>query len=328
MIFKTTLSALIFLFLTPVCSQELFMGNPDGLPNQVERIYVKGLDYLTRAQAADGSWASERYGQEPGVVGLAVVALLAHGDDPNHGPYALPVQRGLDFILKNQEKSTGYIGPSMYNHGFATLALAEAYGAVEDPRLGPALQSAVELIVSSQKSNPQNAWRYSPQARDADTTVSGAQIVALFAARNAGIGVPEDAIQKGLEYLRQCQSEQGGIGYTSDSGPNAPRTAIGVLCFALAKEKNTDAFRKAFTFLEGQELPRTYYNYFLYYGAQAFFHASPQAWNQWNRENITRLNSSQNPDGSWDGSFGATFSTAASLLSLALNYRYLPIYER
>jgi len=33
-------------------------------------------------------------------------------------------------------------------------------------------------------------------------------------------------------------------------------------------------------------------------------------------------------NGSWDGQFGATFSTAASLLSLALNYRYLPIYER
>jgi len=36
----------------------------------------------------------------------------------------------------------------------------------------------------------------------------------------------------------------------------------------------------------------------------------------------------QNKDGSWDGSFGNSFGTAASLLSLALNYRFLPIYER
>jgi hypothetical protein len=66
----------------------------------------------------------------------------------------------------------------------------------------------------------------------------------------------------------------------------------------------------------------------LYYAAQAFFQASPEAWNDWNRKNVKTLQSTQNDDGSWDGQFGPTFSTAASLLSLALNYRYLPIYER
>jgi hypothetical protein len=66
----------------------------------------------------------------------------------------------------------------------------------------------------------------------------------------------------------------------------------------------------------------------LYYASQAFFHASPEAWQEWNRKNIKTLESAQNPDGSWEGQFGPTFSTAASLLSLALNYRYLPIYER
>jgi len=34
--------------------------------------------------------------------------------------------------------------------------------------------------------NTFGAWRYSPESKDADTTVSGAQMVALFAARNAG----------------------------------------------------------------------------------------------------------------------------------------------
>jgi hypothetical protein len=92
----------------------------------------------------------------------------------------------------------------MYNHGFATLALAEAYGMVDEPRLGPALESAVRLIVASQSKNAFGAWRYSPTSQDADTTVSGAQMVALFAARNAGIGVPEEAIQKGLRFYLNC----------------------------------------------------------------------------------------------------------------------------
>ena len=120
----------------------------------------------------------------------------------------------------------------MYNHGFSTLALAESYGAVQDPRLGPALQKAVDLILTSQAHNPFGAWRYSPESPDADTTVSGAQMVALFAARNAGIGVPEDAINKALKFFASCQTPDGGIGYTGPGGPNAARTSIGALVFA------------------------------------------------------------------------------------------------
>ena len=70
----------------------------------------------------------------------------------------------------------------MYNHGFAALALAEAYGQVRDPRLGPALQKSTELILNAQKRSRAGAWRYSPESTDGDTTVSGANLVALFAA--------------------------------------------------------------------------------------------------------------------------------------------------
>jgi squalene cyclase len=309
-------------------AQELFTGRSDVRDEEVDRIYVKGLQYLARGQAADGTWSDTSYGKEPAVVGLAVISMLAHGDDPNFGPYSQPVHRGLGYVLKQMNKKTGYIGRSMYNHGFGTLALAEAYGMVDEPELGPALQQAVRLILNSQANNPFGAWRYSPESTDADTTVTGAQMVALFAARNAGIGVPEQAIQKGLKFLQSCQTPEGGFGYTSASSPNAARTAIGCLVLALAKEKNSRSFKVAFNFLQTAPADLSYQQYFLYYGAQAFFHASPQAWQTWNRKNIRALAASQNADGSWDGQFGQTFGTAASLLSLALNYRYLPIYER
>src|SRR5262249_36916106 len=165
--------------------------------------------------------------------------------------YSQAIQRGLDFILKKMNKQTGYIGNSMYNHGFATLALAESYGMVGDPRLGPALEQAVRLIVNTQSKNPFGAWRYSPESTDADTTVSGAQLVSLFAARNAGIAVPEEAIQKGLKFFLSCQTPEGGFGYTSATAPNGARSAIGCLVLALAKEKKSKAFERAFAFLKG-----------------------------------------------------------------------------
>ena len=309
-------------------AQQLFTDQVDLAAMEVDRIYVKGLQFLIGSQTERGNWGDRPYGMEPGVVGLALVSILAHGDDPNHGPYALTIEKGIDFILSEQNSETGYIGRTMYNHGFATLALAEAYGTLIDDRIGPALEAAIELILTSQANNPHNAWRYSPESTDADTTVSGAQMVALFAARNAGLSVPQEAIEKGIAYFQSCQSTDGGFGYTSSSGPNGPRTAIGCLVLALAKRKETAQFKSAFNFLKRSSKSSSYYHYFLYYGSQAFFHASPEEWNAWNRENIQELKQSQNPDGSWDGQFGTTFSTAASLLSLALNYRFLPIYER
>ena len=311
-----------------VFGQELFQGVGDVNPSDVDRMYVRGLQYLVKSQIAEGRWNEMPYGAEPAVVGLAIVAMLAHGDDPNNGPYAFVIKRGLDYILKQMNNTTGYIGRSMYNHGFATLTLAEAYGHVNDDRIGPALEKAVRLITSSQARNPMSAWRYSPESVDADTTVSGAQMVALFAARNAGIAVPEDAIQKGIAFFLKCQTPEGGFGYTSAVAPNGARTAIGSLVLALAKEKKSKSFESALAFLKTAPGDASYQQYFLYYAAQAYFHAAPELWNDWNRKNVKTLSSTQNEDGSWDGQFGPTFSTAASLLSLALNYRYLPIYER
>ncbi len=309
-------------------SQVLFQEAVDFAPEELERVYSRGLQYLLKTQADDGSWPDKPYGSEPAAAAFAILAMLAHGDDPNFGPYASSIRKGLDYILKFRNVQTGYIGKTMYNHGFSTLALAEAYGSVQDVRLGAALVGAVKLIVQSQAKNPQGGWRYSPESQDADTTVSGAQMVALFAARNAGIGVPEESIQKGLKYFARCQTADGGFGYTTAVGPNGTRTAIACLVYALAKEKTNPVFEKGFKYLQKAPVEMGYQQYYLYYAAQAFFHASPSAWRDWNRKNLKVLSGNQGADGHWDGQFGASFSTSASLLSLALNYRFLPIYER
>jgi hypothetical protein len=311
-----------------LAAQTLFSQDEDVIPPNIDRMYVRGIQYLAQQQNGTGSWDGP-FGNEPAVVGLCMLSMLAHGDDPNYGPYKDTVHKALNFILQNQAPDTGYIGASMYNHGFGTLALAEAYGYVHDDRIGPALQQAVDLILSSQSRNTNNAWRYSPDSTDADTTVSGAQMVALFAARNAGIAVPEDAIRKALRFFADCQTPDGGIGYTSASGPDGARTAIGALVFSLAKQQKSAAFRGAVDYLNANPTDEGgYHQYFLYYAAQAYFRVSPQAFDAWNAQNVKSLASTQLDDGSWSSGLGPTFSTAASLLSLALNYRLLPIYER
>ena len=73
--------------------------------------------------------------QGPGITGMALMVLLASGEDPNFGLYANSVRRALRSIIGQQSASTGIMGKSMYHHGFATLALAEAYGTVDDRNL-------------------------------------------------------------------------------------------------------------------------------------------------------------------------------------------------
>jgi hypothetical protein len=175
------------------------------------------------------------------------------------------------------------------------------------------------------------AWRYTPDSIDADTTVSGACLVALFAAANAGIKVPDESIKKALDFFRSSQCPDGGIGYVGPDNSNMIRTGIGALAFALAKEKKTAPYLKTMDYLSSraaEENNNNYLFYGLYYLSQASFHSNNADWNKWNLSNIKFLTEAQNQDGSWQSELGAEFSTGAALLSLALNYRYLPIYER
>jgi len=333
MVLKSLFSVILLCSLSLSLYGEDFFSPSTGtdVPADVESMYKKGLEFLASTQTKAGIW-NDSYGRQPGVVGLAVIAMLAHGDDPNYGPYASNIKRGINVILASTNRKNGYIGTSMYNHGFATLALAESYGVVHNERIGPALEKAVKLILTSQSNNPYKAWRYAPNARDADTTVSGACFVALLAAANAGINVPDKAIKGALEYYKRCQSTDGGFGYTSPGGSNLARTAIGSLCFSLAGKANSNVYKRTVNYLSansGNKGRSSYYFYYLYYGAQAFFRMPDHNyWKEWNQKNIKMLKTLQGPDGGWHGSFGSSFSTSAALLSLALNYRFLPIYER
>ena len=110
----------------------------DPVPRDVREIYEAGIRYLLKTQDDSGAWRDGQSG--PGVTGMAVMALLASGEDPNYGPYRVPIRKALRSMIIEQDPDTGFLGSSrghdsMYQHGFGMLALAEAYGAVDDRSL-------------------------------------------------------------------------------------------------------------------------------------------------------------------------------------------------
>ena len=118
---------------------------------------------------------------------------------------------GLTTILRELEES-GFIsyasaashGP-MYGHGFATMFLAECYGMSPRPELREKLTHAVQLIVDTQ--NSEGGWRYQPtREQAADISVTVCEVMALRAARNAGLHIPKDTIEHAITYIKKSQT--------------------------------------------------------------------------------------------------------------------------
>ena len=73
---RSVIGTMVFLAASgPLFGQELFEQR-DLAPADLDRIYVKGLQYLERSQTPEGFWSDSTYGREPAVVGLAVVGVL------------------------------------------------------------------------------------------------------------------------------------------------------------------------------------------------------------------------------------------------------------
>lgn len=326
-------------------AQSLEIRTGDPVPHDVREMYESGLQFLAKTQNSDGSWPTGHQGA--GVPGMALMCFLASGEDPNFGLYAGNVRRAIRFIIKLQDKQTGYFGGSMYHHGFAMLGLAEAYGAVDDrnlwaseagedlPSIGQSLELAVRSALTSQKPNPTGAWRYNPSGTDADTSVAGAVLMGLLAARNAGIEVPDEAIDRAISYFARMTAPSGQVAYSGGVGgfnESLARISIATLVFAIARRKDLPQYKQTLGYLRGKlqggSSGHGGIEYQNYYQAQAFFQGDIELWNKWNKELVRRLKSTQNENGSVDASQGVYVGTTLSLLALAVNYRFLPIYER
>jgi hypothetical protein len=345
--------SILTLVLTAAIAPTLTFAQPptlrtgEALPRDLREMYERGLQYLATTQTERGDWGAGGYENGPGITGLCLMVFLASGEDPNFGLYSNHVRKALRSIISQQNATTGFLGSSMYHHGFAMLGLAEAYGAVDDRNLWPdaqgsqrsigaALELAVRAAVTSQKKNSFGGWRYSPDATDADTSVSGAVLVGLLAARNAGIEVPDECIDKAISYYVKMTSTSGQVAYAGGIGgfdESMARISIGTLVYAVARRKDLPQFKATLGYLakkvdDAGSPGHGGVEYQRYYQAQALFQGDVAAWEKWNKNLVRHLKTLQQADGSFKGQYGPPLTTSFSLLAIALNYRLLPIYER
>ena len=298
------------------------------IPPEVDTIYERGLTWLASSQTDEGGWRDGNSG--PGVDALCAMAFLASGEDPNFGRYAGNLRRVVRFIISKQDPSTGYIPNTMYHHGFAMLALAEAYGSIDESLLwegdkggkhrsiAEALDLCIRCAVTSQKKNRWGGWRYNPDGTDADTSVTGAVLMGLLASRNAGMDVPDEVINNALEYMRRSTGKDGSVAYSGGiggMGESMNRSAIATLVAAVAKQKESEQYKATLHHITSQleHHESTFAEYFRYYMAQALFQGDYDSWKKWNGATVRQLHDLQQDNGSFSGS---AYSTAMSMLAL------------
>ena len=274
---------------------------------EAQKSIDRGLAVLASRQHDDGSFGSGNFRGNVAVTALAGMAMMSSGSTPGRGPYGAQISKCIDYLASCSQKSGLIVAPGatsrgpMYGHGFATLFLAECHGMTARPELREKLVAAVKLIVNTQ--NNEGGWRYQPVRADADISVTICQIMALRAARNAGVHVPKETVDRCIQYVKRSQNPDGGFMYMLSQGGESlfPRSAAGIVALQSAGIYEGPEISKGIEYLmkflpkKGESGQMGYYFYGQYYAVQAMWHAGGPSWPTWYNGRPRRLDLAPRP---------------------------------
>lgn len=306
--------------------------------------------------------------------GLALLPFLGAGCTHQKGPYKETVGKGLVYLMLNMRvDGTAWDGSlwdrqaTMYGHGICTLVLCEAYGMskqtpesltdgeadgveedafpIELEKLKMAADKASQFVQRAQ--GPGGGWRYMPNDMG-DTSVLGWQLMALMAAKDAGLRVNAKVGAGVNQFLSRVE---GGIEGDAVYGRFGTKYAYDLTKKRFSKATDTigilsrmfmgvKSHHPAVTLVAskiaagGPDAGDMYYNY---YANQVMFQFGGQQWEDWQKKLTPVLVDSQAKDGhavgTWyfdEGDQGATkagrlYCTSLALMCLEEHYRHLRI---
>ncbi len=324
----------LFAFLPSLRAQEKRVEMDEA----TKKATARALEWLKDKQNADGSFSDGAYAHNTAITAYVMLAFMSQGHLPNQGQYGPEVAKAARFLMASQREIDGYLvgarGGNMYCHAMATLALAELYGQTGDDTLKPAVKKAADLIIRSQAAN--GGWRYEPQPTGADISVTIMQVMALRAAKNAGMHVPETTLKKAIAYIKSCyRPTVGGFTYMPSSGsPGFARTAAGLCVLFLTGEYEAKEIPKGVEYLKAHFDSPSHFFYGHYYAAHAMHQAGGKDWEDWYGRLVQFFvtSNSQSADGSWSTTrrreVGPVYQTSIAVICLSVPAHYLPIFQR
>jgi len=316
---------------------------------EVELAVERALRWLKVNQDEDGAWSG---GATKGAMtALGVLTLLAHGETPSSEEFGDTVERGIWFLVNDQEESGRFSSRDErdYTHPICAYALSEAFTLTGIPEVGDAAKKAIELIIKGQHST--GGWNYNLNAVDRDDTSYMAWCAqALKAASLADLDLPgtERAMRSAISGFMKNANRGGGFGYVQPRGPYE-LTGAGVLCLQLLGAASDPHVQRGLLLLETRtckwdHYPGSYPLYYWYYETQARFHEGNSSWKIWNHQFSPTLIANQAVETgkySWNGEtydigswtspsatedYGKVYGTTLCAMMLQVYYRYLPTF--
>jgi HEAT repeat protein len=318
-----------------------------GISPRTEAAVEGGLEWLARHQSYDGRWSGSKFtdrcqlyyrkkcqigarfgGWDVGMTGISLLAFYGAGYRPDTGRYKDTVLRGQIYCAARQWADGDFGGQADliggYTRPIATIALAEAYGTVQQPEYRERARRSVAHLVRIQY--PDAGWRYRLSGQfPGDTSVTGWNAWAIATARKFGIPVDPMGLEGALSLINRFSSvvtqdeeyyntdphyffEVGRgqffkhyTGYNAQDGTRPPMTALGLICriFMGARRSHPYCIGAANTLLE--RVPeydeRTnkikyvqgaeYPIYYWYYGSLAMYQMGGRFWRKWSRPFLT-----------------------------------------
>jgi len=352
-------SLLVSLWLVERISADDLLPRPSAEFAATKEAIERAVSYLLSQQKESGAITLGQH--DTAMTALSIMAMASVGITPGQeDDRGRAMSRAIDFVLEeNRQNGEGYFGERdgsrMYGHGITTLMLAEMLGmgktSDQDARIEKACQKGIELILKAQRRSKSGAnrggWRYTPDAADADLSVSVWQLMALRSAKTDGLDVPSAAIEQAIVYLkRSCTSPldpagkpvkpESGFAYTPGSGDiQFTMTAAGALAMQVCGQYESPLVTSAIEWLS-KNPPKwggRYFFYGTYYYAQAMHQRGGEMAVDAERGVRDVLLPKQNEDGGWtpegeEGGAGRIYATSMAVLSLSVRFHYLPIYQR
>jgi squalene cyclase len=331
---------------------------PARAADPVDEALERGIKYLVQQQEGNGAIINKGRRNETAMTSLALLALASCGHQPGDPtPEGQAMRKALAYLLQpDVQTDDGYFGDKdnsrMYGHGITTLTLAEMLGMgadrQQDELLRTKVRKAIDLILRSQRvsknDNNRGGWRYTPGDTTSDMSVTVWQVMALRAARNAGLDVPKEAIDDAVKYIKRLYEpagekrgklKPGGFGYQS-KGHEISTTAEGLLALQVCGEYDAEETLGAAErlFQEGVRLDERWFYYATYYYAQGMYQRGGEYAERGRQKVSESLLSLQSREGSWESGggdgreAGKVYATSMAILSLAVKNHFLPIYQR
>ena len=351
-------AALVALLLgVPAAAQE--PPKPAG-PDKVDQAVARAAKWLVSVQDKDGA-ITDNHPNQTAMTSLAIMAMAATGHQPtDETPEGQAMKRALAFVLRpDRQEAQGYLGGKdgsrMYGHGIATLMLCEMLGMGVDAQMDQLIRDrarkAVDLVLKSQSlqkdARSAGGWRYMPDSRDSDLSVTDWQVMSLRSAKNAGLDVPKEAIDKAIEYIQRCyKSKRDGQGKPADlksacayepgQHPEYTMASAGLLSLQVCGAYDSPEVKGSADWLKEKkvEYGGEWYFYGTYYYAQGMFQRGGDHAAHARKTVEETVLPKQDAQGWWLGvhgqerGAGRVYCTAMAVLSLAVKYHYLPIYQR